>query len=82
MFATVSLLWGILLIVLRLLGLNEVTGWTTLMLVLLFSSGMIMLSLGILGEYIWRTLDVSQNRPVYFVEEEMGGRETKEKNEE
>ena len=78
LFATVSLLWGILLIVLRLLGLNEVTGWTTLMLVSLFSSGMIMLSLGILGEYIWRTLDVSQNRPVYFVEEEMDCREINE----
>jgi len=31
---------------------------------------MIMLFLGILGEYVWRTLDVAQNRPVYFVEEE------------
>lgn len=33
-----------------------------------------MLSLGILGEYIWRTLDVAQNRPVYFVEEEIGSK--------
>ena len=71
LFAIVSALWGIVLIAFRLSGVNEVAGWTTLMVVVLFSSGMIMLSLGILGEYIWRTLDVAQNRPVYFVEEEM-----------
>jgi dolichol-phosphate mannosyltransferase len=69
LFAIGSLIWGVLLIVFRILGLIEVTGWTTLMIVVLFSSGMIMFSLGILGEYIWRTLDVAQNRPVYFIEE-------------
>jgi len=69
--AIISVIWGILLITLRLLGHIEVTGWTTLMVVFLFFSGMIMFSLGILGEYIWRTLDVAQNRPVYFIEEEI-----------
>jgi dolichol-phosphate mannosyltransferase len=28
-----------------------------------------MIALGILGEYIWRTLDASRNRPNYIVEE-------------
>ena len=70
LFAIVAAIWGIVIIGLRLFGQIEVTGWTALMVVVLFSSGMIMLSLGILGEYIWRTLDVAQNRPVYFIEEE------------
>jgi dolichol-phosphate mannosyltransferase len=56
------------LIVFGLLGMIYVQGWITLMVVLLFSSGIIMLTLGILGEYIWRILDVAQNRPVYFIE--------------
>lgn len=71
LFAFVSVIWGILIIIFKLSGSIKVTGWTTLMVVLLFSSGMIMFSLGILGEYIWRTLDVAQNRPVYFIEEEI-----------
>lgn len=71
LFAIGSAVWGIVLIMLRLSGAIDVTGWTALMLTVLFSSGIIMISLGILGEYIWRTLDVAQNRPVYFIEEEI-----------
>jgi dolichol-phosphate mannosyltransferase len=70
LFALAAMIWGVILIVLRLFSTVEVQGWTTLMVVVLFSSGMIMLSLGILGEYIWRTFDVAQNRPVYIIEEE------------
>ena len=84
LFAITSVLWGIVLILSRLSGAIEISGWTTLMVVILFSSGMIMLSLGILGEYIWRTLDVAQHRPVFFVEEDLIGKnehETDEKNE-
>ena len=29
-----------------------------------------MLTLGILGEYLWRTFDASRNRPPYIIEEE------------
>jgi dolichol-phosphate mannosyltransferase len=69
LFAAGAFIWGAALIIARLLGGVEVAGWTTLMVIVLFSSGMIMLSLGIIGEYVWRTLDVSQNRPVYIIEE-------------
>jgi len=44
-------------------------GWASLMSVILLTSGIIMLMLGILGEYIWRTLDASRNRPPYLIEE-------------
>ena len=37
--------------------------------VVLCSSGVIMLMLGILGEYIWRTLDAARTRPPYIVDE-------------
>ena len=71
LFALGAIVWGILLVIFNFLGVIDVEGWTTMMIVLLFSSGMIMLILGVLGEYIWRILDVAQNRPVYFVEEDI-----------
>jgi len=47
---------------------TPIDGWASLMCLILFASGMIMLMLGILGEYLWRTLDASRNRPVFIVE--------------
>ena len=29
-----------------------------------------MLTLGIIGEYLWRTFDASRNRPPYIIEDE------------
>ena len=49
-------------------GIN-VEGWTAMMLINLFFFGLIFLSLGIMGEYLWRTLDASRNRPTYIIEE-------------
>ena len=47
---------------------TPIAGWPSLMCLVLFSAGCIMLMLGILGEYLWRTLDASRNRPVFIVE--------------
>ena len=49
-------------------GIN-VEGWTAMMLINLFFFGLMFLSLGIMGEYLWRTLDASRNRPTYIIEE-------------
>ena len=46
-------------------------GWSSLMCVILLSSGLILSMLGILGEYLWRTLDASRKRPPYIIEEEV-----------
>ena len=43
-------------------------GWASLMSIILLTSGIIMLMLGMLGEYIWRALDASRNRPPYLIE--------------
>lgn len=65
-----SLLWALLVLIFKLTGMIEVSGWTTLFIFSLFSFGVIMLTLGILGEYLWRTFDASRNRPPYIIEEE------------
>lgn len=72
MIGTVScigaFLWAILVFVLRVLGRINVSGWTTLFIFNLFSFGITMLTLGLLGGYLWRTFDASRNRPPYIIE--------------
>lgn len=65
-----ALLWAIFEFAFKIAGLIEVSGWTTLFIFNLFSFGVIMLTLGILGEYLWRTFDASRNRPPYIIEDE------------
>jgi len=45
-----------------------VQGWVTMMLVLTFTAGLQMTLLGILGEYLWRTLDATRDRPLFVVD--------------
>ncbi len=47
---------------------HVVSGWTSLMVVILLLSGFQMVMLGIIGEYMWRNLDESRNRPLYVIE--------------
>ena len=54
-------------------------GWASLMSVILLTSGLIMLMLGILGEYIWRALDASRNRPPYLIEEVKDSKKSEER---
>ncbi len=63
-------IWGIVVAILKILGYIHVSGWTTLFIFNLFSFGIIMVTLGILGGYLWRTFDASRNRPPYIIEEE------------
>ena len=73
-----SLVWAALLVVAKIMKLIPVTGWTTLIVFNLFSFGVIMLSIGILGEYLWRTFDATRNRPPYIIEDSnIKGREEK-----
>jgi dolichol-phosphate mannosyltransferase len=43
------------------------------MCVVLIASGIQLVILGILGEYIWRTYDESRHRPRYVIEERING---------
>lgn len=63
-------IWAMLVLMAKLMGRIQVSGWTTLFIFSLFSYGTIMLTLGILGGYLWRTFDASRNRPPYIVEDE------------
>ena len=62
--------WAVVVLICKLLGLIDVSGWTTLFIFNLLSFGVIMLTLGILGGYLWRAFDASRNRPPYIIEDE------------
>ena len=70
----VSIIWAILEIIGKINGTITVEGWTLLFVFNLFSFGVIMFSIGIIGEYMWRTFDSSRKRPPYIIEDE-GDRE-------
>jgi len=50
------------------LGGNPPQGWTSLMVVVLVVSGIQMVMMGVLGEYLWRALDESRRRPRFLIE--------------
>ncbi len=65
-----AVIWAGIVLILRLCGEIVVSGWTTLFIFNLLSFGVTMLTLGILGEYLWRTFDASRRRPPYIIEKE------------
>jgi polyisoprenyl-phosphate glycosyltransferase len=68
LLGTVAFAYGSFVIVAKLTGLVPVEGWATIMVVLLFVSSFQMIALGIIGEYVWRTLDAARKRPNYIID--------------
>jgi polyisoprenyl-phosphate glycosyltransferase len=59
--------FAIYLIIHKFLG-NPIAGWTSIMLAVLLLGGIQLLMLGVIGEYIWLTLEESRKRPLYIIE--------------
>jgi dolichol-phosphate mannosyltransferase/undecaprenyl-phosphate 4-deoxy-4-formamido-L-arabinose transferase len=53
-----------------------VAGWTSIMLLILFFGGMIMFTLGIIGEYLLRIIATTEERPVCYVRKISSSRES------
>jgi dolichol-phosphate mannosyltransferase len=51
---------------------HPVAGWPSLMVVVLFLGGVQLITLGIIGEYLWRNFDESKRRPLYLVRDAVG----------
>ncbi|HXZ27371.1 MAG TPA: hypothetical protein VEG08_05155, partial [Terriglobales bacterium] len=66
--AVLGFLYALVVLVDRLFFAQLVQGWTSLMLVVLILGGLNMMMLGIIGEYLWRTLDEARGRPRYVLE--------------
>ncbi len=67
-----SFAYGLYIVTSRLLYGDEVQGWTTLVLIVLFFAGVQLISVGVLGEYIARIFGEVKNRPIYIIRKRMG----------
>ena len=71
-FACLGFLYALFLIVRRFVFTVPVEGWTSLISVVLITSGVQLIMLGVLGEYLWRSFDASRQRPRFIVERRRG----------
>jgi len=67
-FAIASFVYGGIAFYNWLVSDVPVEGWTATILLVTFIGGIQMIMLGILGEYLWRTLDETRRRPPYIID--------------
>jgi dolichol-phosphate mannosyltransferase len=61
-----GLLFGLFTLVRGFVTAATVPGWASMMVMTSIMGGMILLSISVLGEYVWRTLDEARGRPIYL----------------
>jgi dolichol-phosphate mannosyltransferase len=67
--AFVGFLYSLIIIYARIVHKTPFTGWAPIMIITLIIGGVIMIMLGIIGEYIWRIYDEARNRPIYIIKD-------------
>jgi dolichol-phosphate mannosyltransferase len=70
--AFTGFMYALFVIIARLFYSKVIEGWSSLMVVLLLVSGVQMIMLGVLGEYLWRNFDESRKRPPFIVKDLIG----------
>ena len=68
-FFIVGIIWSGYIITRKLIFDDLSSGWPALISTLLIGFGITNISLGIIAEYLWRTLDASRRRPVFIIDE-------------
>lgn len=71
MTAGLGFLYALFIIFYKLLGYAQ-PGWAETVVLILVLGGAQMMMLGVLGEYLWRTLDETRSRPLFFIEDQTG----------
>lgn len=66
--ATLSVIFGVQVIVKTLIFGNSVAGYPSLMTVILFLGGVQLVTLGVIGEYLGRVFNETKQRPLYLVD--------------
>jgi len=72
LFALLGFIYALFIVFNKIFWAVPVEGWSSLMVVLLVVSGIQMLMLGVLGEYLWRNFDESRKRPPFIVKDIIG----------
>lgn len=67
-----SFIYLLVILLQKLFTTANLPGWTTIVAINLLFNGIILILLGLIGEYIGRIYDESKNRPLYIVRETQG----------
>jgi glycosyltransferase involved in cell wall biosynthesis len=65
--SALGMLYGVTIMIAWALGRTPFEGWAPIMIALLVIGGLIMLMLGVIGEYVWRIYEEVRKRPNYIV---------------
>jgi len=71
--ALAALVYSIFIVARTLILGVDVPGYASLMVAVLFLGGLQLLSLGVLGEYVGRLMTEAKGRPIYLIQEQIGG---------
>lgn len=69
LFFVGGILWTSYIVFRKLVFNDLAAGWPALISILMIGFGITNISLGIIAEYLWRTLDASRKRPVFIIDE-------------
>lgn len=72
LMAALGLAYAAVLVGLRMTGRVDIEGWTSLFVALLVFSGIQLLTIGVVGEYVGRIYEEVRGRPLYLVEDALG----------
>lgn len=70
--STLALIFGAYLLVEHFIVKDNLPGWATLSVGMMFLSGIQLLALGMIAEYLGRALEEAKQRPVYIIAEDIG----------
>jgi dolichol-phosphate mannosyltransferase len=71
-FSAIAFLGGLFIIYQKLFHGIGVVGWSSTIIVIIFFGGVILGTLGIIGEYISRIYEEVKNRPLYVIQDKIG----------
>ena len=68
-FSLIGFLYALYIVLISLIGMTT-PGWAEGVIIALIIGGVQLIMIGIIGEYLWRTLSESRDRPLYFIEKD------------
>src|SRR5215813_7517846 len=70
--AALSFIYAMYLVLDTLINSRAPEGWTTIIVLILMLSGLQLVVLGMMGEYLWRVCEETRRRPLFLVQEVAG----------